>query len=1232
VFYSFENEDNQAVSFAPVAQQSLTVPTEGYLTPAQEDEAKRFSEHSTLAAAFRETNMVGSAIANAGWLADNSDDGTFDPATYVKDHNLTGFEDAFMGVLNQRKADTIRADIERRKVDQRVLAAAGAPGMVAQLAAGTFDLPLLIPGGTIARAGSTSWTLARGAAVGAASAGAFVATQEAGLQATQPGRPLEQSIHNVETGVVLGSLLGGGLSLLSRGEVDAAGRAIQNIDDIQSGKPPASPVEPVKPIESTAGAMEAAPDITTVPRTAEEMAVAGKLAGALADKTAWLNPVLRSTQRLSAKARQYAANVYESTLYRNLHGEGETTGASAETLFKMETEAALGNTLEQAGNAYKAMRKSGVRMSRDTFYDEVGAAMRNGDQHAVPEVAQAAKAFRSLFDQPTKQALEMGLIKEKNLDVKTATSYFARVYDRDRLLATEPEFLDTIGEHYGRAMAKEHAADVLARDRTIAQLDTRLADLRLSAADRDTLLADLTTREANLKTLYHDIAPTVDRLAAIREEMKAATGEGKTALRAEAADLTQKAGPRLKEYATVKKELKGRAKAVGDLRERLTRAPEKEKEVVAQERARIDEEMTKAANRYADRWGARNALADELGRPEAYPFEGAGRATAKEVYDKLTGKVQQLDDVPSFLTKVTAGPMRDRTFLVDDSLLVDHGWLKSDAREVAARYLRAMNGELALTRRFGSADMRSQLEEIAKEYSDLRVAVANATSVQEVNSVLGEAAYSARSELDKVKLSAQKRLASDERGAIEDIKAGRDLIRGTYTQGANSGVMGATTRSLLHLNYIRVMGGVLIPNLADFIRPAMVHGLAPYLSTLPRAMAQLFGKGGRGLRLSMEEARLAGLIHERVLLSNITSNGSIADPFASSASTIERFLQRASNVASRWNLLSSAIDAQQTVASTVSQHRIIQAIMGRASEPGSFVPASQGERLIRMLGIDRDTQALMVDLLRTHGERVDGLMIPHTEAWLKSAEGAAPSVRHAVERAVRQYRGAVNMDVNSVVSRRGLGDVPLMANHPIGKLMAQFMGFTFGAHSRVMLRGMQEEAHRFVGGMAALATVGAFASVLAAFRGGRERFDRYMDTVTKNPGVLIADGLDRSGLFPLLFDLSNRTEKLTGAMGYEYRVNPLKSPIVALGGGHPIGVVTSRASDSSGAFSALLGPTAGMLDSTLAAGRLAADALSGKPSSRHDKNTALSFIPYNSYLGARELIQLLTGDSPYMRR
>jgi hypothetical protein len=141
-----------------------------------------------------------------------------------------------------------------------------------------------------------------------------------------------------------------------------------------------------------------------------------------------------------------------------------------------------------------------------------------------------------------------------------------------------------------------------------------------------------------------------------------------------------------------------------------------------------------------------------------------------------------------------------------------------------------------------------------------------------------------------------------------------------------------------------------------------------------------------------------------------------------------------------------------------------------------------------------------------------------------------------------------------------------------------------------------------------------------------------MANITKNPGILIGDGLDRSGVFPLMFEFANRMEKLTGGMGYDYRVNPLKSPIIAAGGGSPVGVVTNRASDSSGVLSSLLGPSAGIIDSGLAAGRVVSDVARGRQPTRHDKNTAVSILPYNSYLGARELLQYMMGNSPYARQ
>lgn len=643
-----------------------------------------------------------------------------------------------------------------------------------------------------------------------------------------------------------------------------------------------------------------------------------------------------------------------------------------------------------------------------------------------------------------------------------------------------------------------------------------------------------------------------------------------------------------------------------------------------------------AEDRFNARWGARKAVGLEAGEP--YPFAQAGRDAAKEVYDKITGKVAQRDDVPTFVTKVTSGPLKDRTFNVPDALLVDNGWLKSDVREIAQRYARAMAGEVELTRRFGKATMEDQLARIAKDYSDLRVAVESASSVQDINTALGREKYGLGKNLAAAKLDAQKVLSADERSAITDTKAGRDLIRGTYNSAVGSGDFASITRSLLSLNYIRIMGGTLLSNVSDFYRPAMVHGLSLYLRTMPKLMAHGFGLGSDGVRMSVEEAKLAGLVIERVTHSLMAASGDIADPFLTRTTHVERLLQKATSVASRWNLVNVFTDAQHAIASTLSQHRVIEAVLGNGGKPGSMV--DDGTRLLRMLGIDSRTQADMARYLAEHGELVDGVRVAHTEDWLRAARAAgdASEVDRA-EKAVRTYRAAINTDVNSIVSRRGLGDAPLFAHHPVGRVLTQFSGFTMGAHSRVMIRGLQESQTRLVGGLVATTALGSLTAMLSAWRGGKDRWEKYSGEVRDNPAVLIADGLDRSGLFPLLFDVSNRVERATGAMGQNYKFNPVKTPVAMLGGGPGLGYGSGRAggqsssgfsSDTAMALGAVAGPSIGLVDSALATGRVAADVMYGRKPPKSDVNSALAGVPFQSYYGMRELLQVLSGNSNYI--
>lgn len=1389
-FDQLDQEAGQNALFFDYAEKPARQNLTGYETPEMLVKAQEIADRSVIAAAFRQDNVVGSVMSRKDMGVDNDDDSTFDPVAYVKEHNLVGYEDSFMGVLNSRKADAIKAQIEREQRDRETLQAAGWTGTFAQIAAGVFDAPTLIPGTVALRGATGAWSIGRSVLTAGASAAAAQAVTEGILQASQQTRTAEESYLNIGAAAIMGSLLGGGVAaVLGKNERIAAEKALANIADIQSGAKPNEfvPAQVLEQRGAAAGGADVADgaffvDPVQKARTREELAVEGTAASKVTEVTSWLNPVLRATQRYAASARQVGNVLYENTIYRALHSAGETTGVSVEAATRTRVTALQAEAGAAAEAAYKEMRGQGVRMSRDDFYSEVGRAMRNSDVSDNQFVSRAAQGYRKLFDDFTKDALKLGLLEEGDLDVKTAASYFSRVYNRDQLLASEPEFLDTIGKHFADRMAQVYeveAAEVRAAQGRYRQ---RMEDVGLAGQERAARIDQLTNEGKTLDQQFAHMNDLVDELTDARGRVRVGDGPSQEAAKEDVRRILAQGGEQLQEYLARRADLRGRmrnlternpdaqaaklerlvervdevqnqverslaafgrraknllnkieadpvakaedkialvekeaarvqqlvertqarlarvaerdggieqaapildrlkaqekrmavllerlaerdagpdaAKAlvteiedvlktateaaadtnirrgerVARLKERAAKvSPEEAKARSEAQRSQFAKVLEDAENRFDAKWGPRRAIG--LEKNEAYDFEAAGKAAAKEIYDKITGKVQQRDDLPTFITKVTSGPLKDRTFMVPDELLAGKGWLKDDVREVANRYSRAMAGEIELTRRFGRADMRDQLEQIAQEYSDLRTAVDGAQSVTEINKLLGRDKYRESTDIAKAKLDAQKLLSQDEASAITDTKAGRDLIRGTYNQGVNNTNFASVSRSLMHFNYLRQMGGVLLANVTDFYRPAMVHGLMPYLRTLPDAVAQMFNAGSKGLKLSIQEAKLAGLVTERITHALQAANGDIADPFLTRSTQVERFLQKATGLASRWNLINSFTDAQQAIASTVSQHRILEAVLGNASKDGSFIgKVPDGERLLRLLGVDKQTQQDIAKLFEAHGQVVDGIRVANTERWLQHAnETGVPDEIARTENAVRVYRAALNTDVNSIVSRRGLGDAPLFANHPVGKMLTQFSGYALGAHSRVMVRGLQESHSRLIGGLVATTMLGALTSYLAAWRGGRERWEKYVKETAANPALLIGEGLDRSGFFPVLFDIANRVERVSGAVGYDYRVNPVKSPIAALGGKGAIGITSTRASDSAAAFGAVLGPSAGLIDSAVATGRVLADKASGKTTPKHDVNQAIAALPFQSYYGMRELLQVLTGNSNYTR-
>jgi len=650
-----------------------------------------------------------------------------------------------------------------------------------------------------------------------------------------------------------------------------------------------------------------------------------------------------------------------------------------------------------------------------------------------------------------------------------------------------------------------------------------------------------------------------------------------------------------------------RGERIGQLRAKLESLDPKKVDAHIRE---LEAAKADAAKKFFDKWeGERGGLSVDPFDPKAKPdFSAMARDIADDLFDSYMGRKHGPAQHPEYHVPITRGPLKDRTNHIPDALI--EPWLESNIKYVGSEYARTMAAEIELTRKLGRADGRDQRVAIQQQYDDLRRAVAESKTDKEAFAAIGREP-SVTTKLNdflslKSSIPVRERLndwlIKDEKGALEDFDAAIALVRGTYKQDLNSGNLARITRGLMHFNYLRMMGGFISANASELYRPAMVHGLmnymrdgiAPLIKSIPEILRGVEGPMSR----AFHELNLAGIGGERFTHGRLATFGEIGDPFAR-GNAIERLLQNGSTIATKWNGLTHFTDFEKMLAGMTTQARIIRAV-----EKGS------DRRYLAMLGIDDAMANRIGESLAKHKADTGGVVVANTEKWADPV-------------AARVFRLAVNKDVNTVIPHRGLGDVPLALNTPVGKLVGQFRTFNLAANQRVLLRGLQEGKARFVSGLIGATSIGMLAATVTAWRQGREYFDKWHKAVSENPMKLVAEGLDKAGVFTLAFEAANTLEPFS-VLATGRRINPIKTPIELLGGGAPEktnnwGSPTLRA----------LGPSGRTLDNLASAAGFGINSATGS-ATKAQRRAAAGMMPFSSYYGMRELLQALQGDSPYL--
>lgn len=541
---------------------------------------------------------------------------------------------------------------------------------------------------------------------------------------------------------------------------------------------------------------------------------------------------------------------------------------------------------------------------------------------------------------------------------------------------------------------------------------------------------------------------------------------------------------------------------------------------------------------------------------------------ADQVWRTLTGKMDD-GEVPMNVlmkSKNRRGPLEERTFNIPDELIEE--FLESDVEKVGRYYSRVMSADVELTKRFGSANLEDTISNIRQDFGKLRQAVnadENLTAAQKEKSL--------------------RALDSREKADVRDVEAIRDLVRGTYKRGENASNFARVARVAGTLNYLRALGGVTVSSLPDLGRVLMVHGmtglvkdgLVPLISNL------------KAVKMSVKEARMAGAVTERILNTRMATWAELTDPYSFN-SPFERFMDNTAAGFSKLNMLTYWNDFQKSFASIVTQNRVLRNVGGMSGL------GKREKAYMAYLGIDEGMAERIARQFDRHGSiETGGVRVAGTERWDD-------------EWARRVYRAAINKDIDTTIVTKGIADVPLFMNTPMGRLVGQFKSFALASHQRMLMRGLAERPAGFVSGTMVAATIGMMVYAFKSLEANRG------EDISDNPGRWVAEGLDRSGIFALAFEVNNTVEKSLGIGAY--------AAIQSLFPDREQGGLASRYLMRS-TLSSYLGPTADFIDTAERAFRAVKDQATGEGLTEGDVNAIRRLAPFATLPGVRSLVEYM---------
>jgi hypothetical protein len=891
----------------------------------------------------------------------------------------------------------------------------------------------------------------------------------------------------------------------------------------------------------------------------------------------WGDKMFRSSNILKLKASTQEGEQSAEQLMKGFMGESYNCGRIMNNLW--EEYAGINANLPFKDSLAAIKKKMGDPdfLGRTEFIEQVAYAFRRGDEHSIPKVAEAAKEVRKHYGNLYEEAVKLNLMPA-GLDPITAISYLNRVYNKERLLID--------GENFQQAVVE----DLMKQSQTVNGI---MAPINKLKEERESLL----TVKRGLKT-YHEeklkeTIPATKGAKLLREKSKAGKSYAETQkqiklinekIKAEQkrindAILSKEIDPilvserpkftkkELEELETVRgpiqKTEKELNKPIKQTRTKLKQAkenlrvherefnkergafePKKQrdqklvelqhevdtleaelkshKENLKAHKTKVQEELTELHLQEKLNKRLYNVTSKgfiKLVEPEAVP--GLRKALelheakdyATRVYHTILNQNEEQMFEQAFGDATADGgtnPLKARTLLVRDSSI--ERWLDNDMAKLTNIYSGYMSKKIASEKVLQTmgTNGREGLEDIVSKI--------NKEFVEKQATLQSQPQSKAR---DKKLLQLEKEKNKD----IDLINKSWRAFWGNYNNEKYSEGFINFMDGLRNWTASISLGALPLMQMTDVAMLIRQYGIGPTLQEgLFPLIKGIFTGANKAARNDLAHGGLAINTHMASYSDQLYGHGSQYTKKGWIGKTLGIAAQKLGNITGSNQLQ----DAMQQMAGTISQSKTYAAL--KKFVEGKNLSKAEHERL-HLLGLNKQEWAeKIVKQFDTHG------------SFVEHASGAKAQLAnyHLWEdrEAAQILLNSIMQEVDTVVLRANIADVPFCFRDPILSSMTMFMGYSFASTNHRLLNLLQRPTANAIMGEAIAMSIGAYIDPLREYLDGKEpdlSIEALMASAVTNgaPGGYFVDSFNRMNSvldIPYLNKLRNDRFKGKGAL------------------------------------------------------------------------------------------------------